>query len=251
MEIDWITVSAQVINFLILVYLLKRFLYGPIIRAMDSREQRISSRLEEAQAREQDAEEKADTFERKRQDLEQQKTEKLEQAGRDAETKRKKLIEEAREEVEQMRQEWRNDLEREKREFLRNLRDTAQRQVMQVLRRMLDDLAERELEREIVRVFVKRLAQLDDETRALLGEHDGALEVLTAFELDEDNRKALQDALSEITVEGPGIEFKHSDDLTCGIALRAGGRKIGWSVDEYLDALERRMQDTLEGNRSH
>lgn len=250
MEIDWITVSAQVVNFLVLVYLLKRFLYGPIIRAMDSREQRISTRLEEAQAREQDAEDKADAYERKREELEKQKDERLEQAQRDAEAKRKKMIEEAREEVEQMRQEWRDDLEREKREFLRKLRDEAQRQITQVLRHVLDDLAERELEQEIVRVFIKRLAQLDEETRALLGEHDGALEVLTAFELDADNQRAMNDALAEVAGEGAAIEFKRSDDLTCGIALRAGGRKIAWSVDEHLDALEERMQETLEGNRS-
>ena len=35
---DWFTVIAQIINFLILVALLKRFLYGPIIRAMERRE---------------------------------------------------------------------------------------------------------------------------------------------------------------------------------------------------------------------
>ncbi len=49
MAIDWITVSAQIVNFLILVWLLKHFLYQPIIRAMDRREQRVSERLNEAQ----------------------------------------------------------------------------------------------------------------------------------------------------------------------------------------------------------
>ena len=48
MQIDWFTVVAQIVNFLTLVGLLKKFLYGPIIRAMDDRERRIASRLEEA-----------------------------------------------------------------------------------------------------------------------------------------------------------------------------------------------------------
>jgi F-type H+-transporting ATPase subunit b len=48
MLIDWFTVVAQIINFLILVALLKHFLYGRIIKAMDQREERINSRLEEA-----------------------------------------------------------------------------------------------------------------------------------------------------------------------------------------------------------
>ena len=44
MQIDWITVAAQIVNFLILVWLLQHFLYGPITRAMQRREQRIAER---------------------------------------------------------------------------------------------------------------------------------------------------------------------------------------------------------------
>ena len=45
MDVDWITVSAQIVNFLILVWLLKRFLYRPVLNAMNRREQRIHQRL--------------------------------------------------------------------------------------------------------------------------------------------------------------------------------------------------------------
>ena len=56
MELDWVTVSAQVVNFLVLIGLLKRFLYGPIVDAMDRRERHIAERLDEAMAREREAE---------------------------------------------------------------------------------------------------------------------------------------------------------------------------------------------------
>ncbi len=49
MLINWFTVLAQIVNFLILVYLLKRFLYGPIIRAMQEREKKIARRLQDAE----------------------------------------------------------------------------------------------------------------------------------------------------------------------------------------------------------
>lgn len=250
MEIDWITVTAQVVNFLILVYLLKRFLYGPIIRAMDKRESRISSRLEEAQQREQDAAEKADSFERKQQDLEDQKAILLKQASQDAEEQRKRMIEETRADIERLKHEWRDEIERDKNEFLRSLRDTARREVMQVVRRVLDHLAERELEQEIVRVFAKRLQQLDEDTRTALAEHDDELEVITAFALEGSTKERLIEALNETVGDVSRIDFRQSDDLICGIALRAGGRKISWSVDEYLDALDVRMQETLDRNQS-
>ena len=47
MLIDWFTVLAQIVNFLILVALMKRFLYGPLIAAIDAREQSIAARLAE------------------------------------------------------------------------------------------------------------------------------------------------------------------------------------------------------------
>ena len=45
MLIDWFTVAAQAVNFLILVWLLKRFLYKPVLAAIDEREKRIATQL--------------------------------------------------------------------------------------------------------------------------------------------------------------------------------------------------------------
>jgi F-type H+-transporting ATPase subunit c len=51
MLIDWFTVGAQLLNFLILAWLLKRFLYRPILDALDAREQRIAAELADADAK--------------------------------------------------------------------------------------------------------------------------------------------------------------------------------------------------------
>ena len=48
MSIDWITVVAQIANFLVLVWLLKRFLYRPILDGIDAREAEITRRMAEA-----------------------------------------------------------------------------------------------------------------------------------------------------------------------------------------------------------
>jgi len=55
-EVDWFTVGAQLLNFAILFALLARFLYRPIVDAIDEREARIRERLEEAEQRESEAE---------------------------------------------------------------------------------------------------------------------------------------------------------------------------------------------------
>ncbi len=62
MLINWFTVGAQAINFLILVWLLKRFLYKPILHAIDEREKGIASQLAQAEAKVAEAQKSATTF---------------------------------------------------------------------------------------------------------------------------------------------------------------------------------------------
>ena len=77
MQIDWLTTGAQIINFLVLLWLLKRFLYQPVIRAMDRREEKIAHRIREAEHREQTATAQAQAFQDKLQGWEVERAERL------------------------------------------------------------------------------------------------------------------------------------------------------------------------------
>ena len=74
MLIDWFTVSAQVVNFLILVWLLKRFLYKPILHAIDAREKRIAAELADADAKMSEAQQERDEFQHKNEAFDQQRS---------------------------------------------------------------------------------------------------------------------------------------------------------------------------------
>ena len=84
MLIDWFTVAAQVINFLILVWLLKRFLYKPILRDIDAREQRIEAQLADADATKAEAQQERDEFLHKNEAFDQQRAARLSQATNEA-----------------------------------------------------------------------------------------------------------------------------------------------------------------------
>ena len=62
MKINWFTVIAQVINFLILVWLLKKFLYKPILNAVNDREKKISDELKDAASQKEAAQKEQDDF---------------------------------------------------------------------------------------------------------------------------------------------------------------------------------------------
>ena len=96
MLIDWFTVAAQVINFLILVWLMKRFLYRPILHAIDEREQKIAAELADADAKRVEAKQERDDFAQKNADLDRQRADLINKAKNEAETLRKQLCDKAR-----------------------------------------------------------------------------------------------------------------------------------------------------------
>lgn len=249
MQVDWFTVVAQIINFLVLVGLLKHFLYGPIIRAMDEREKRIAHRLHEAEEREKRAEEEAQSHRKAREELERKRSEMLEQAKQEAEQKRRKLIGSARQEVDEMQSRWRESLRQEHDSFLGEMRDQAARQVCAITRRVMRDLGDERLEARIVEVFLDRLGEMDDDARKQMGDavrsSSDSLTVVSSFELPDEERGKVTEALKACFSGSLRPNFTTSEDLICGIELRAGGRKIAWSVNEYLDALRDSLSQAL------
>jgi F-type H+-transporting ATPase subunit b len=250
MQLDWFTLFAQIINFLILVALLKHFLYGRIIEVMDEREQRITSRLTQAEEKRKQAEEEAETYRNKTKELEQQRRETLEQAEHDAEARRKELVANAREAVEHQKAEWKKSLEREQEEFLRDLQQTTGEQVYAVTRRVIRDLAHDELERQIVRIFLERLHSLSDEERdrlrAIVRQPQETVQVRSAFEMPEDLRQQIRTTLADLAADQtPELEFVRSDDLLGGVELSANGQKISWSIRSYLTELEQQWREKL------
>ena len=73
MELDWLTVAAQIVNFLVLVWLLQHFLYAPITKAMSHREERIEERLADARKSREEAEAEAARLHDKQEELERDK----------------------------------------------------------------------------------------------------------------------------------------------------------------------------------
>jgi len=146
MHIDWFVLFCQIFNFLLLVYLLKRFLYGRIIKAMDDREATIAARFADAEKMKTKAEEAAEIYDRKNQLLAEKSEQLLNEVSIAAESKRKELMEKVREDVDAIKTRWQDMLMREKDAFFQDLRGRAARQIYATARRALTDLADADLD---------------------------------------------------------------------------------------------------------
>ena len=255
MQIDWLTVAAQAVNFLVLVYLLRRFLYQPVMTAMAKREERIAQQVQEARAREQEVEQESQRYREKTEALARERDALLSAAVQEAEEHRKTLLDEARQEVDATRTTWQKEVERERQEFLRTFKQQAGAALTRTARRVLADLAEGELEQQLIRTFMKRLESLDHGMLAALRKsaHKAAeIRVTTSFEADADTRSRIKRAIEHHLLDGKEteIQFHRSADLICGIEISTDGRKLGWTMADYLQALEQDLEQTLAHARA-
>ncbi|MGI5819657.1 MAG: F0F1 ATP synthase subunit delta [Armatimonadota bacterium] len=250
MQIDWVTIIAQIVNFLILVWLLKRFLYGPIVQAMQQRQERIADEMVEAREREAEAHQEARRHRGERQRLERRREELMDEARRDADQRRQQLIAEAREEVRGIERRWHENLRDERDAFIRQLRERMGREVCSVARQALADLANRELQAQVVDVFTERLGDLDEERmselRAAVADSNRGPSLTTAFELSDRQHARLISAIREVLGEDVEITFREAGELLCGVELNVGGVKVAWSLASYLTALEESVIEAIE-----
>lgn len=250
MLIDWFTVAAQIVNFLILVALLKYFLYGRIIKVMDEREQKIASRLEAADQQKLEAEEEAVWYRQKQQELEAKRAELLAQAKEDATAQRQELFNQARDDVEKLQVRWHEALQHEKTAFLHDLRQRVGQQVYATARRALRDLAHTDLEQQIIAAFLEQLQTLEEDVwEAMFASHQESpqpLVIHSAFDLPQETRQRLHNVLREHLGDAVEIRFETAPEVMCGIELQTNGQKIAWSLEHYLGALEESLAAAFE-----
>ena len=242
MGLDPITIAAQVINFLILVWLLNRFLFTPVTRVMDERAARVQAELDEAQKARTDAEQRETELQRKLDDLETQREHVLAAARVEAEALRTTLVAEAREQVERMRQHWSAGVLRERDGFIERLQERVLDHTQRAMRRALDDLADEDLERRMVAGFIERLGSSAVENLPAVDAGAGQFVVASSFDLPDDLREPLTAAVHARWPDA-SLRFTRDEHLACGVELRGIGRKLAWSVDDYLGTLRASVQE--------
>lgn len=243
MLIDWFTVVAQIANFLILVWLLKRFLYQPILQAIDAREKRIATQLADAQQTATAAQQQQAEFQRKNAEFDQQRAALFAESNAAAQAERQTLLTAARTEADALRDQFRQSLQNEQRVLQQEILQRTQQQVFELTRKTLADLADAPLEQQIIAVFLRRLGELTDTERAQL--QTGKPIVHSAFALTAAQQAnitaALENQVGGISAAHPPVQFLTDPDCISGIALTVDGYKLAWSVASYLSEMEKSL----------
>lgn len=253
MLIDWFTVVAQAVNFLILVWLMKRFLYQPILNAIDGREQRIAAELADAAAKKADAQAEREEFQRKNDEFNRQHLALLNQARGEATAERQRLFDAARKDADELRDKQQAKLRNEFQVLHAEIASRTRAEAFAIARQTLADLAGESLEARVVEVFIRRLQDLDDGEKkrlaSMLQASSIAVVVRSAFELQPAQRALVETAIQETFNSGTPARFEIVRDLISGVELVMQGQKIAWSIADSVTALEKGVNELLKAQR--
>lgn len=250
MLIDWFTVSAQALNFLILVWLMKRFLYKPILNAIDAREKLIATELADAEAKKNDAKKERDEFMQKNEKFNQQRVTLLSQAKDEATAERQRLLDEAKQAADVLLAKRQEALRTDAHNLNQSINNRAKLEVFAIVRKTLSDLATVSLEERIGEVFTRRLREMDEHSKDTMGKalkfSSYAALIRSTFELPLDQRAAIQNSLNETFSAEISVKYETTPDLISGIELVANGQSLAWSIADYLSSLEKDVTELLQ-----
>ncbi|KPP85816.1 MAG: F-type H+-transporting ATPase subunit b [Rhodobacteraceae bacterium HLUCCO07] len=250
MQIDWLTVAAQIVNFLVLIWLLQRFLYRPITNAMTRREARIEERLSDARSRRKEAEDEAKNLRKKRDELEEATQEILEEARVEANELRQRLEQDIRDEVEQKRKKWKDMLVEERADFVREMQRKAGHKVLDIAGRLVAEFTSGALDDQIAQGFVAKLKDLDAKNRKKMATAANSTEALalveTAAPLDASARRKITRAIHEQFETDIEVEYREDNEVLLGVRLTIGEQTVEWSAARHLKRLNSELEELLD-----
>jgi F-type H+-transporting ATPase subunit b len=248
MAIDWITVAAQIGNFLVLVWLLKRFLYKPILNGIDAREAEIATRMGEAELAKKKAAAAEAGFQEQKQRLLADNTAHAEQIREQAEQEKEALLAATRKRLEQEKQDWQAHLEAEQQAFTRELHLASADTLYQLVRRALRDLADEDLEEQIALTVVRKLQPLAQKLASAAVRAEQAVATSHA-PLPQSTQETMRANLERLA---PGLALSFATDTrqAPGLTLRIGSIQVAWTVDSYTDELVGLLADRLAAGES-
>jgi len=249
MTIDWVTVAAQLLNFLVLVWLLKRFLYRPILDGIDARESEIANRMGEASRVQDKAKSTATHYQAKLDTLQEEQSRTLDRAHQEAMTARDELLNDARQRIREEHSAAKRQQHEQAIEYVVQLhRDSAQA-LLSVIRKALLEMSDETLEE---RLTLHALATVDRQEVIDRSATQGKTlqpKITTRTALNATATKRISESTEQIW-PGCTVEFDTDPEQAPGVIVQFGSSQVAWTIDAYVDELQSRLNDSLQSSQS-
>lgn len=246
MQIDWWTLALQAINFIVLVWLLHRFLYGPVKDVITRRRALSEEALAKATAKEAEAEAVRLRLEDERAALAQERRQMLKEVQDQTTEAREKAAEKSRDDARQMLEEARTSIAKEREEALAGMKEEVARLAMDLAAGILKKSDAAALANACFNQLDTQLRGLSDADRAELRDDaavgNAGIAVVTAEPLAADDRDKWKTMISAHLGEACDIRFETDPALIGGAELRFPHTALKFSWADRLERARRVLQ---------
>lgn len=240
MELNWSTFVLEIINFLILVWILKRFLYKPVMDAIATRRASIEQSMQEATQKDQAAQDLKAQYEHRLEDWATEKQAAREQLHTEIDQERQQLQAQLRADLQQEREKAQVIAAQQAQEQQRHYEQLALQNSVRFTSKLLADFASAELETHLLTRLLEQLQNLPAAQREHLGQalnaHELTASVQTAFPLAQAMRTQLQQTLQGIAGRDIPCQFEQDDKLLAGARIQLGPWLLQANLQDELQA---------------
>ena len=248
MNISWFEIIAQIINFFIILFILQKLLYKPVLNAMAKRQERIQKSQIEADEKMIEAKELIAKYDKRIADIQKEKRDIMDDARKEAEEKKESLIEGYKKEADNKRKVYLKEIENEKERFTKNLRKNLGNSAIKIAAHTLDAISSKELDVEMFNTFILNLEDLTQN----IPNHDVLKEetvsIHSSRELSQDERKTIENVLKDQIKNLREINYETDSSLILGYELNLQTYTVHANVKNYLSEIEKDIINDLDTN---
>lgn len=240
-NINWSTLLFQIVNFVVMVFVLTRFFFKPVVRALDERSKRVTEALDEAERREREAAEMQTEYEKTLARAQEQVVTMQQQAQEDLQESRQRVLQEVREEIRGMREKTERELEDARQQAITQHRQELGHLATTLSGRLMHQAGGVEFQKASVDAFLERLSQIpaDEYQHGLEATETTTVQVqvVSASELDSERRAQVEKQIGEVLERPIDMRYRVDPALIAGATLRFGDVVIDGSMAGQLQTL--------------
>jgi len=237
-ELNWTTFSLEILNFLILVWILKHFLYKPVLNVIAARRAKIEKTLTDAKAIEAEAQALKSQYETRQAEWQQEKDAARAKLAQEMVAERDRLTAVLESSLAEQREKAGVLEERQRGEWRRATEEKAIAHGAAFVARLLARVASPELEARLIDVTLEDLRQFPaDQARSLVsgaGTASLAANVASAYRMDGERRKTLDNLLAALMGAKLALHFSEDPDLLAGLRVNVGSWVLHGNLHDEL-----------------
>lgn len=238
MEFSWTTFVLEIINFLVLVWILTHFLFKPVTDVVARRQAGIDKQLAESERLNEQSQALKDEYENRLADWEHECQQARASLNKELEAERTSRLNVLMQAIEQEKEKVQVAEARQRNEAIREIEHRALQQSAKFATALLNKASGPELESRLIAILLDELSSLSNDSvnalRRQWGESPEAITVTSAYPVASCERQQLEKALAGVSQLSLPVHYSEDPGLIAGLSITIGAWRLHANIRDDL-----------------